>query len=66
MLFLDNPCRWCKYRHCGCHSHCFLYKLWKEQDAILKQKEKEWKESNGIMLKQLRSLNPPDKNYRKR
>lgn len=66
MIILDCPCRWCKYRHYACHSHCFLYKEWKAQDALLKQKEKDWKESNGILMRQLHGLNPPDKKYRKR
>lgn len=34
MADLRNPCKDCRYRHIGCHDHCFLYKEWKNQTVI--------------------------------
>lgn len=50
---LEAPCRYCKYRHLGCYDHCFLYKEWKHQTAVLKEiarKDKQTREDIKSIL----------------
>lgn len=49
MSNLRNPCKGCRYRHIGCHEHCFLYKEWKTQTSIINELMRKDKETDDAL-----------------
>lgn len=47
---LKVPCKDCKYRNLGCHDTCFLYKEWKNQARVRKEKEEKQRDINDYWL----------------